>query len=148
VGNSTGSPDRRDREMLRTVEHVKGAEIVLADSVSSLSAEDNGRIAVTGSHGGTSAGEYALSTSLQAVFFNDAGVGKDKAGIAALEMLDQAGIPAGAVSHLSARIGDARDAWDNGTLSSLNAEGRRAGWKVGDRLATAVERLLQSRSPG
>ena len=43
--------------------------------------------------------------------FNDAGIGKDGAGIAALAMLDAAGQPAVAVAHTSARIGEAADTW-------------------------------------
>jgi hypothetical protein len=53
--------------------------------------------------------------------FNDAGVGKDRAGIAALDLLDADGIAAVTVSHDSARIGEASDAWQHGVLSHLNA---------------------------
>ena len=76
------------------------------------------------------------------MFFNDAGVGKDGAGIAALGMLERAQVPAGTVSHLSARIGDAEDMWQNGVLSHLNASALRSGLRSGERLQDAVGRLL------
>jgi hypothetical protein len=39
------------------------------------------------------------------VFFNETGVGKDNAGIAALGVLEDVKVPAGAMSHLTAHIG-------------------------------------------
>ncbi len=39
---------------------------------------------------------------LRAAFFNDAGVGKDDAGIAALDMLQDGGVAGGTVSHVNA----------------------------------------------
>ena len=95
--------------------------VILVDSITELAAEDAHAVVVSGSHGGVSAGEYALAVPLAAAFFNDAGVGKDAAGIAALEMLQRAGVAAGAVAHTSARIGDAQDTWDNGVVSHVNA---------------------------
>jgi hypothetical protein len=53
--------------------------------------------------------------------FNDAGIGKDGAGIAALPLLQQHGIGAVAVAHDSARIGEAASTWDDGVISALNA---------------------------
>jgi hypothetical protein len=76
------------------------------------------------------------------VFFNDAGVGKDDAGVAALAMLDAEGTPAGAVDHRSARIGDARDAWLGGVLSHVNAAARRLGLTPGEPLRAAVTRAF------
>ncbi|MGE5738068.1 MAG: hypothetical protein ACM34F_04200, partial [Betaproteobacteria bacterium] len=82
----------------------------------------------------------------RAAFFNDAGIGKDDAGIAALRMLDARGIAAGAVSHATARIGDARDMWDHGVLSRVNPSARRLGLAPGDRLQSALQTILQATS--
>jgi len=114
-------------------------KVIAMDSISHVDATDAGHIVVSGSHGGTSSGEFAGRYRLAAVFFNDAGVGKDEAGIAALRMLE---VPAGTVSHLSARIGDAEDMWQNGVLSNLNASAARYGLSRGERLQDAVDRLL------
>jgi len=57
---------------------------LVVDSITQLDAGDAAAIVVSGSHGGISSGEFALAVPLRLVFFNDAGVGKDGAGIAAI----------------------------------------------------------------
>ena len=85
--------------------------VLLIDSITQLAPADVGVWAVSGSHGGTSAAAYALALPLAGAVFNDAGVGKDAAGIAGLALLQAAGTAAVAVAHDSARIGDALDTW-------------------------------------
>ena len=114
-------------------------KVIAMDSISYVDAADAGHIVVSASHGGASSAEYAKQQKLAAVFFNDAGIGKDEAGIAALPLLK---VPAGAVSHLSARIGDAADTWQNGVLSHVNEPARASGLKAGMRLQDAVKMLL------
>jgi hypothetical protein len=129
--------------MIKRVLAGSGArKIILMDSISHVDAADAGHIVVSASHGGASSGEYAIRHKLAAVFFNDAGVGKDGAGIAALGMLERAQVAAGTVSHLSARIGDVEDMWEHGVLSHLNALALGSGLREGDRLRDAVGRLL------
>lgn len=117
--------------------------VLLIDSITQLEVDDAGAIVVAGSHGGTSSGEVACAMPLAAVFFNDAGVGKDAAGIAALAMLQRIGVPAGTVAHSSARIGDARDAWDGGVISQLNQAARAGGLRVGEPLQAALRAWLR-----
>jgi hypothetical protein len=68
---------------------------------------------------------YARAVAARLYVFNDAGVGKDGAGIAALAELERDGIAAATVAHDSARIGEARDALDAGGVSQLNAPAAR-----------------------
>jgi pimeloyl-ACP methyl ester carboxylesterase len=119
-----------------------GVPVLLVDTISALRDGDEALVVVSGSHGGVSAGELARGRGLRAVFFNDAGVGKDDAGVAALAMLDAEGTPAGAVDHRSARIGDARDAWLGGVLSHVNAAAQRLGLVPGEPLRAAVARTF------
>ena len=116
--------------------------VVLMDSIAAVGDDDAGAFVVSGSHGGTSAAEYALSVPLALAFFNDAGVGKDEAGIAGLRQLQAQGRAAGTVAHRSARIGDARDAWDSGVISHLNEAASALGLRVGEPLQPAIRRLL------
>ena len=115
--------------------------VVAMDSISQLAPEDAGAIVVCGSHGGRSSGEIALEVPLRAVFFNDAGIGKDGAGVAALAMLQARGIPAGTVAHSSGRIGDALDCWENGVLSRANAPAQALGCAPGAYLRATLEAL-------
>lgn len=117
--------------------------VVLMDTITKVAPEDTGSVVVSGSHGGTSSGEFALQVPLMLAVFNDAGVGKDEAGIAGLAMLQARGVAGGTVSHTSARIGEAQDTWEHGVLSHLNERAREMGLAPGERLRDAVMRLVQ-----
>ena len=114
--------------------------VLLVDSITWLEAGAAVHIVVSGSHGGRSAGEYAVRWPLALCCLNDAGVGKDHAGIVALDMLESRGTPAVAYGHMSARIGDARDAWDNGVVTHVNAQARALGFAPGQALREAITR--------
>ena len=116
--------------------------IVIMDSITKVAPQDVGAIVVSGSHGGASSGEFALEVPLKAVIFNDAGVGKDNAGISALAMLQTRNVAAGTVAHTSARIGDAQDMWDFGVVSHVNEAARQLGLTPGQPLRTALTRLV------
>lgn len=94
--------------------------LVLLDSVTQVEFRHAGQLVVTGSHGGASVVPYARAVRAWLYVFNDAGVGKDGAGIAALELLAADGIAAVTVAHTSARIGEAMDAWEHGVVTHLN----------------------------
>ena len=64
------------------------------DSVTQVEPRHEGCLVVTGSHGGASVVPYARAVRAWVYVFNDAGVGKDDAGIAALELLQADGIAA------------------------------------------------------
>ncbi|WP_245587641.1 hypothetical protein [Calidithermus chliarophilus] len=116
-------------------------ELVLLDSISYLGPEHAGAVVVSGSHGGEAAARYALAHPPLLVVFNDAGVGKDQAGIAGLALLEAAGIAACAVGHLSARISDAKDTLEHGVITHANRPARRLGAGIGEKVRTVVERL-------
>ncbi len=118
-----------------------GGRVVIMDSITKVAGEDEGSIVVAASHGGASSGEFALEVPLRLVVLNDAGIGKDGAGIAALGMLEARGVAGATVSHVSARIGDALDMWEAGTVSRVNAVARSMGVREGASLRAAVEAL-------
>ena len=101
----------------------------LLDSIALITPEMTDGVVVTGSHGGTSAASFvlALQHKPHAVFFNDAGIGKDDAGIAALALMQEVGVIAAVYAHTSARIGDANDGWRNGIITRCNALAQAAG---------------------
>ncbi|MCK7491795.1 MAG: hypothetical protein MZW92_09125 [Comamonadaceae bacterium] len=75
---------------------------------------------MSGSHGGISSARYALAARPLLSVFNDAGVGKDAAGLAALPFLQTHGLAACTVAHDSARIGEAESTLDDGVISHVN----------------------------
>ena len=130
--------------MLKTeVARGPGGTVLIMDSITKVAPEDQGAIVVSASHGGASSGEFAREVPLKLVFFNDAGGGKDAAGVAALAMLQARGVAGGAVAHTSARIGDAQDMWACGVISHLNDAARGLGLAVGLPLREALERVVR-----
>ena len=129
--------------MLKTpVARGRSGTVLLMDSITLVTPDDAGAMVVCGSHGGSSSAEFALEVPLALVVFNDAGVGKDEAGIAALARLQQHGVPAATVAHTSARIGDARDSWESGIVSHVNPAARALGLAPGQPLQATLRRMV------
>lgn len=104
------------------------APLRLVDSITELKPGlDAGCVAVSGSHGGISSAQYAWAARPLLAVFNDAGVGKDRAGLAALDFLQHHGIAACAVAHHGARIGEARSTLLDGVIAHCNDAARALG---------------------
>jgi hypothetical protein len=121
--------------------------IVTAESVTELGAEVRGAVLVAGSHGGRIAGTYAAKAGAHAVILNDAGVGKDAAGIAALAELEAIGMAAATAAHASARIGDGADMLARGRISHANARAARCGVVPGMPVRDAAVMLCAAPTP-
>lgn len=120
----------------------------LVDSITELGPHDAGCVAVSGSHGGLSSARYAQAAKPWLSVFNDAGVGKDQAGIAGLGALQQQGLAALAVSHASARIGQASSTLQDGVVSHTNEAAKALGFVSGSPLKAQLKRWLVAPSPG
>jgi hypothetical protein len=107
------------------------APILTADSITRIGPEAKGAVVVNGSHGGVYAAYVAAKLGVAAAVFNDAGVGRDHAGIAGLDYLAELGIPAAAVGHLTARIGDGADMMARGVVTHANPLAAELGCRAG-----------------
>src|SRR6266567_2729596 len=96
------------------------APIVTADSITRIAEEARGAVVVNASHGGVYAAYLAAKLGVAAAIFNDAGVGRERAGIGGLDYLQQLGVPAATVGHMTARIGDGADMLARGVISHAN----------------------------
>jgi hypothetical protein len=114
------------------------AVLRVIDSITQLDERDEGCIAVSGSHGGISSSRYALAARPMLSIFNDAGGGKDDAGLAALKLLQAHGLAACTVAHCSARIGDAQSTLNDGIINHVNAVASLLGIATGQRCVDAV----------
>jgi hypothetical protein len=122
-----------------------GAPLRVLDSITEALGGPPGQVVVSGSHGGVSAGRFALEARVRLAVFNDAGVGLDDAGIAALPLLQAQGVAACTVAHDSARIGEAASTLATGVISHANA----APAALGARPGLALRAWLQPpRAPG
>ena len=125
-----------------TVATLNGRPVVAMDSISLIAAKDAGAIIVCGSHGGAISGAFAAMHPPALVVFNDAGGGKRDAGVASLAALEREGIAAAAVSHDSARIGDALETFESGVISAVNERAKAAGFAFGRPLREAIRDVL------
>ncbi len=121
------------------------ATLRIVDSITALSQADEGCVAVSGSHGGISSARFALAARPLLSVFNDAGIGKDEAGIAALALLASEGLAACTVEHSSARIGDARSTLNDGIISHANALAVALGAAPGRQCAALVAHVQKSK---
>lgn len=121
--------------------------ILAADSVTELGPEHRGAVVVAGSHGGRIAASYASQGAVHAAIFNDAGIGKDEAGVSGLPALEALGMAAAVVSHASARIGDGTHTLEHGVVSRVNAVAAACGVKQGMSAREAAELLRKAPEP-
>ena len=111
------------------------------DTATRAAANAAGRVVVCGSHGGVYPAWLLARARVRAALLNDAGIGKDGAGLGGLLWLEKLGIAACAVDHASARIGDATDMLANGRLSHANTVATALGCKAGMPCAEATQHL-------
>ena len=119
---------------------MSGRRLYLLDTITAIDERCAGAVIVSGSHGGVSSTGFVLDAPARpfAVFFNDAGVGKERAGIVALELLEAIGVACATYGHDSARIGDARDGYECGVVTHINGIAETAGLRVGQRVRDAA----------
>ena len=119
--------------------------IVAADSITRVAeAEAAGAVVVNASHGGVYAAYLAAKLGVRAAIFNDAGVGRDDAGIGGLAYLEALGIPAATVGHTTARIGDGADMLARGVITHANALALALGCRPGMACGAAAAALQRA----
>ena len=122
---------------------------LILDSVTELPARAPGPVLLTGSHGGVYAAQFALARGIRAALFHDAGIGRDNAGIACLEIFGALGLPCAAVDAWSARIGNAGDMMERGRVSHANREAGALGVEAGMGVVEALAAFQENRAaPG
>ncbi len=126
--------------------------LLVLDSVTTLDAGAHGTVAIAASHCGVIAAHLALHGGIVAVVLNDAGIGRDGAGIGGLAWADRYAVPCAAIDHRSARIGDGADCAARGVVSHVNAAAARLGVRPGMTARAAALRFcaagLQPIDPG
>ena len=120
------------------------APIVIADSITRLGSEAAGAVVVNASHGGVYAAYLAAKLHAAAAIFNDAGIGRDRAGIGGLDYLEEFGVAAATVGHDTARIGDGADLMARGVVTHVNRLAASLGVSPGQSCRDAAARLQQA----
>jgi uncharacterized protein YunC (DUF1805 family) len=122
--------------------------VLTADSITRLGTEAANAVVINGSHGGVYAAYLAAKLGASAAVFNDAGVGRDGAGIAGLDYLARLGIPAATVGHDTARIGDGADTIARGIITHANPQAAALGCGPGMSCREAAARLQHASAGG
>lgn len=116
-------------------------ELLCFDSITQVGEALRGRAVLAASHGGVYVAGVALRLGLGGVILSDAGVGRERAGVAGLDLLDTHLVPAAAVSAQSARIGDGADCLARGVISFANAAAQGIGVSKGMPARDALQRM-------
>ena len=120
---------------------------LILDSVTHFTPGARGHAAIAASHGGIYAAYLAAKAGVKAVILCDAGVGREQAGIGGLDWLDQLGVPAAAIGHRSARIGDGADCARRGVITFANKRAMFLGVTPGMSAGEALDRLDREKLP-
>lgn len=117
--------------------------VVLSDSVTKPTDAWPGSVLISGSHGGVYAAYCAAKAGVRAVILNDAGRGKDDAGVGGAAWCDALALPYAAIDTMSARIGNGADMAARGIVSVANSSAAALGVSAGQTTLEAA-RLLRA----
>ena len=115
--------------------------ICTASSSATATSDCRGNVLISGSYGGEYNAWHAAKWGLRGVVLNDAGIGKDEAGIRGLAWLDAIGLPGAAADAWTCHIGDAQHMLAHGTISRVNRAASRLGCIPGQSVRSCAERM-------
>src|SRR6185437_9059656 len=112
------------------------AKIVTVASCTNLRAEHRSQVVVSGSYGGRYNAFNAAKWPVRAVIMNDAGIGKDNAGIVGLDFLDRIDLAAATADAQTCHIGDGDHMLAHGVISTVNCAAAALGCAPGQSVRT------------
>src|SRR5579862_6788310 len=121
-------------------------KILTVASCSNVRDEHRGQVVVSGSYGGRYNAFNAAKWPVRAVIMNDAGVGKDDAGIVGLEFLDRIGMAAATADAMTCHIGDGDHMLAHGVISHVNKTAAALGCRVEQSVGDCAE-LMRAAVP-
>ena len=119
------------------------ARLIIVDTTSDVHEGNDTDVIITGSHSGINSGEYLAGLNIKGVIGNDAGMGKENAGIAGMKILEEHGIPAAAVAAMSAHIGNGTSTYEQGKISAANELAKKLEIKVGMSAKEAADKMFE-----
>jgi len=115
--------------------------IVTASSSAQAGEDCRGQVLISGSYGGEYNAFHAAKWGLRGVVLNDAGVGRDRAGVKGLDYLDRIGLPAATADVMTCHIADGDHMLASGIVSHVNAAAQALGCAVGQSVRDCAERM-------
>ena len=122
-------------------------QILTVASCSNVRNEHRSHVIVSGSYGGKYNAFNAAKWGVRGVIMNDAGIGKDNAGIVGLEYLDQIGLAAATADARTCHIGDGDHMLGHGIISHVNRTAAALGCAPGQSVRDCAERMRSGTVP-
>lgn len=120
--------------------------IFTVSASSQANEECRGHVVVSGSYGGEYNAFHAGKWGIRGVVLNDAGIGKDRAGVRGLDYLDGVGLAAATADAMTCHIADGDHMLAHGTISHVNKAAAALGCAVGQSVRDCAE-LMKAGSP-
>ena len=118
-------------------------KILTVASCSFVRDEHRSHVVVSGSYGGRYNAFNAAKWGVCGVIMNDAGIGKDNAGIRGLDYLDQINLAAATADAQTCHIGDGDHMLEHGIISHVNRAATALGCSPGQNVRECAE-LMRS----
>jgi hypothetical protein len=120
-----------------------GRCVVCTDSIAFALPEDRERnVLCTAGHTGRSVVDYFRRFRPWGFICSDGGIGKNRSGIAALDVVDADAIAGASVDAMTARMGDGQSTYFDGVISAVNRTAHAKGVRVGQSAREAAALLL------
>jgi uncharacterized protein YunC (DUF1805 family) len=116
-------------------------EIHSVSASSQINASHHGHVVVSGSYGGEYNAFHAGKWGLRGIILNDAGVGRDNAGVRGLAYLEQIGLCAATADANTCHIADGEHMLAHGAISYVNRFAAALGCKPGDSVRACAYRM-------
>lgn len=132
LANRPGAPDAgqvTNRTVMETL--ANGRQVICTDSIAFGLPEDVDNVLVTAGHTGRSAVPYLRQVRPFGFICSDGGGGRERSGMAGLEMVEADGLAGATVDARGARMGDGLSSYHDGAISAANALARAAGVEIG-----------------
>jgi len=120
-------------------------KVIAMDSAAQMGQDETGQVVVVGSHGSSTAARHVAQYLPFGVISNDAGKGKNDAGISGLPVLEAMNILGATVDCMTARIGEGDDNYYSGIISDANDKAKSAGVQVGMTAIEAARIMLKAK---
>jgi hypothetical protein len=121
--------------------------VIAVPTVVNLPPTTDGAVVIGGSHGAVYAAYLSAKAGARAAIHNDAGIGRDEAGVSGLAWAQTHGMAMATALSSSARIGDGADMLRRGVISRANPLAEACGVAPGQSVADAAERLKTAAWP-
>ncbi|MEA2736834.1 MAG: hypothetical protein QOH05_141 [Acetobacteraceae bacterium] len=122
-------------------------KVLTVASCSNVRAEHRSHVVVSGSYSGRYNAFNAARWPVRAVIMNDAGIGKDNAGIVGLDFLDQIDMAAATADARTCHIGDGDHMLAHVIISHVNRTAAGLGCAPGQSVRDCAERMRAARVP-